>query len=213
MHKIRKICTLLIGLMLIFSCVSYAVVSYEDVFIVDSNIDDTILNEITSIDPDEISAESSTENELLSDIKAEPYDESLYTKIGLIYSKNKAKGFKVFSDGFKVDFTKYDNVEPSLISGRTMIPVRAIAESLGAEVNWNDATKLITITLDKKVIKLTLDSKTAQVNGTNSTLEVAATSILGRTMVPLRFVGEAFGKKVGWYPNGEVKVISIFDMQ
>lgn len=43
----------------------------------------------------------------------------------------------------------------------------------------------------------------------NVKLEVPAASIDGRTMVPLRFAGEAFGKKVGWYPNGDVKIISI----
>ncbi|MEF3245080.1 MAG: copper amine oxidase N-terminal domain-containing protein [Caldisericaceae bacterium] len=37
-------------------------------------------------------------------------------------------------------------VVPEIINGRTMLPLRFVAESLGCEVNWDGKTKTITIT-------------------------------------------------------------------
>ncbi|MGB9730180.1 MAG: copper amine oxidase N-terminal domain-containing protein, partial [Thermoprotei archaeon] len=37
-------------------------------------------------------------------------------------------------------------VVPEIINGRTMLPLRFVAESLGADVQWDGTTKTITIT-------------------------------------------------------------------
>jgi len=85
------------------------------------------------------------------------------------------------------------------INGRTMVPVRAIAENFGAQVGWDDP--VVTITKGDTVIQLTVDSTIASVNGQDATLDAAATVINGRTFVPLRFIGEAFGYTVKWIPS------------
>lgn len=86
---------------------------------------------------------------------------------------------------------------PYIANGSTMVPFRTIAEALGAEVDWDQASQKITIMGDKTV-ELTVNSKTARVNGTAVTLDNPAVVTGGRTMVPLRFVGEAMGAKVSY---------------
>ena len=87
---------------------------------------------------------------------------------------------------------------PVIIDGRTLVPVRAIFENLGAEVGWDNATKTVTATTAEQKIILTLNSATAYVDDVQKTLDVPAQSINGRTMVPVRFVAESLGCEVLW---------------
>ncbi|OEH85277.1 hypothetical protein BHU72_04055 [Desulfuribacillus stibiiarsenatis] len=84
---------------------------------------------------------------------------------------------------------KFD-VPPVIREGRTLVPVRAITEGLGAKVDWNPATKTITITKDDKVIVLVLGSATVTVNGVPATIDVPAQVTNNRTIVPIRFISE-----------------------
>ena len=99
------------------------------------------------------------------------------------------------------------DVTPTIIEGRTVLPVRAIFESLGLEVGWNEKTRTVTGKNRSTVIKLTIDNKTGYINGVATTLDVPATIIEGRTLVPARFVAEATGAEVGW--NGDTKTVFI----
>jgi len=87
---------------------------------------------------------------------------------------------------------------PKILNNRTMLPARAIIEAFGGEVLWNDLERGIWITLDGKTIYLTLDSDIAYVDGEAKTLEVPATSINGRAMVPVSFVMNNLGGSVIW---------------
>ena len=90
------------------------------------------------------------------------------------------------------------DVPPVIVDGRTLVPVRAIFESFGASVMWDDATKTVTADRSGEIISLTLNSDTAYVNGQSYTLDVPAQSVDGRTMVPARFVAEQFDCDVLW---------------
>lgn len=90
------------------------------------------------------------------------------------------------------------DVPPTIINGRTMVPMRAIFEALGSQVQWNAASQSITATKGSIAINLQIGSTTATNNGTNVTLDVAPQIIDGRTLVPARFVSEALGAKVNW---------------
>lgn len=90
---------------------------------------------------------------------------------------------------------------PYVTQGRTMVPVRIIAESFGAQVGWDDP--VVTITKEATEIKLTIGSTVAMVNGENTTLDVAPEVINGRTFVPMRFIGESLGYTVKWVPTTE----------
>ena len=99
------------------------------------------------------------------------------------------------------------DVPPQSIGGRTMVPMRAIFDALGAEVGWNSTTQTITATKDTTVIVLRIGNPAATVNGSSVTLEQPATIIDGRTLVPLRFVGDALGAEVGW--DGASRTVTI----
>jgi len=90
------------------------------------------------------------------------------------------------------------DVAPTIQNGRTLVPMRAIFEALGAEVHWDGATNTIRAYRREDAIVLQLDNRTAWVNGPSRQLDVAPVAIGGRTMVPLRFVAEALGAEVGW---------------
>ena len=91
---------------------------------------------------------------------------------------------------------------PFIKNGRTMVPLRFIAEAFGANVEWIPETKGINISLDLKsavhTIGLQVGNPTAIVDGQVVTLDVAPEIVNGRTFVPLRFIAEAFGAKVEW---------------
>lgn len=111
-------------------------------------------------------------------------------------------GIVVFLDGSRV----YFDVPPLLEKGRTLVPLRAIFEALGAEVGWDEATRTVTAAKPGVSLSLTVDSTRALVNETEMILDVPAKVVEGRTLVPLRFVGEALGASVEWDPR---KIIHI----
>lgn len=94
---------------------------------------------------------------------------------------------------------------PIIISGwnRTLVPIRAIVEKLGAAVEWNDKDKIVTIQIDNKLIKLQIGNNIAEVNGKKVSIDdtnplVKPIIMNDRTMVPLRFVAEQIGCTVNW---------------
>lgn len=103
---------------------------------------------------------------------------------------------------------KFDT-PPVIKNGRTLIPVKALSQAFGAQVQWIAAEKKVVITKGDKTIVLTLDSNKIYVNGVQVTLDVAATSINNRTVVPLKFIVEQLGLKVKW--NGDSQDIEIDD--
>jgi len=115
--------------------------------------------------------------------------------------------FPVTFNGHPVTF----DVKPANINGRLYVPFRAIFEKMGAAIEWNDATKTITAKRGDTTVVLTIGNTTATVNGQAKTLEAAPYIDVAssRTLVPLRFVGEAFGAEVN-YDDATTKV-SIVD--
>ena len=93
----------------------------------------------------------------------------------------------------------YLNEPPTLMNGRTMVPLRGIFESLGAQVNWNASSRKITATKGVTDVQLGIGDNRATVNGKNVYLDAPAMIIRGSTMVPLRFVSEALGADVKWF--------------
>ncbi len=91
---------------------------------------------------------------------------------------------QVIHDGETLTF----DVPPAVIEGRTLVPLRAIFESLGISMAWDPATETITGRSEDREIVLQIDSDQAKVNGAPVTIDVPATLIEGRTMVPARFI-------------------------
>jgi uncharacterized protein YbbC (DUF1343 family) len=81
---------------------------------------------------------------------------------------------------------------------RTMVPVRAISEAIGAQVDWDEAKRQVTIRNGESVVKLWIDNPEIDVNGEKHTMDTQPVIKDDRTMVPLRFVGEYLGMNVDW---------------
>ena len=97
------------------------------------------------------------------------------------------------------------DVPPLLRDGRTLVPIRVISEYLGARVTWDPAARRVDVVAPGgRTVALRVGSKDAQVNGAPVTLDVPAQIVNGRTMVPLRFIGEALGAEVTWDEPGRV---------
>jgi hypothetical protein len=96
-----------------------------------------------------------------------------------------------------------------LKGGVTLVPIRAIAEELDAEVTWDAETNSVTIVKDDKVIEMTANSTTILVNGEQVEMSTSTEITCGRTYLPLRFLAEALGFEVSW--DGENELISIED--
>jgi hypothetical protein len=92
---------------------------------------------------------------------------------------------------------------PFILSDRTFVPIRFLAESIGADVDWNDYERKATISRDGDVIELWAGRNTARVNGLREHID-SSNSLLtpiiksGRIMLPLRFVTENLGFDVYW---------------
>lgn len=90
------------------------------------------------------------------------------------------------------------DVQPIIKNGRTLVPIRVIAEELGATVSWNQNTQTISITKGSNTIQLVIKKQTASLNGSTLSLDVPPEIISGRTIVPIRFIAEAFNMNVQW---------------
>lgn len=115
-----------------------------------------------------------------------------------------AQPIRVELDGRQLSFDQ----PPVRIGGSLVVPLRGIFEALQAEVNYSRATRSIRANKGNTVVELTLGSREARINGRPIFLDVAADTIGGSTMVPLRFVSEALGAEVKW--NGATQTVSMF---
>lgn len=93
-------------------------------------------------------------------------------------------------------------------ANRTMVPVRAISEALGATVGWDDVSRVVTISSDDLTINLTIGDNTAIVNGMAELMDTVAVIRNDRTMVPVRFVSEFLGAVVDWDEDSLTVVIA-----
>lgn len=114
---------------------------------------------------------------------------------------------------FTVDgITKELDSPPIIKNGRTLLPIRAIIESLGGTIGWEGTERKVTISLENTNIELWIGKSTARVNGVEKPIDSSNASVVpeiisGRTMLPVRFVTENLGAKVDW--DGETKTVTI----
>lgn len=107
-----------------------------------------------------------------------------------------------YADNIKVNINgkaiSFSDVNPQIINGRTMVPVRTIFEALGASVNWNNSTKEITGKTNDTTVIMKLNSTNVNVNGFTRIMDCAPSVINGRTLTPAKYVAEILGYNVNW---------------
>jgi|GEM_PF-2923388 len=131
-----------------------------------------------------------------------------------------SKDIRVFVDTKPVEFK--DSVGyPIIVSGRTLVPVRVISESMGYRVTWFEKEQRVYISDSNTEVEFQIgNADTVRVNGKNRILDkrldgsisnTGATVINGRTYVPLRFITEAMGCKASWYAKSRTVNITTGD--
>lgn len=90
------------------------------------------------------------------------------------------------------------DVKPYIENSRIFVPVRAICGALGIDdIVWNGEEKTVTIR-QNSAVQFTVGQKYAFKDGKRFSLDAPTQIRGGRTMVPIRFLAEAFGAKVEW---------------
>ena len=110
-------------------------------------------------------------------------------------SSSNSEGIQVYVNGTLVQM----DVAPMFVDGRFQVQMRPLFEALGANPpQWDSTDRTITDTMGNTTIKLQIASTTAYVNETKHTLDSPPLLIEGHTLIPVRFVSEAFGYNVKW---------------
>ncbi len=118
-------------------------------------------------------------------------------------------------EGTQIDF----DVQPQIIDGRTVVPLRKIFEELGALVKWDSETQTVSARKNSKTVTMTIGSADMQIDKGKTdtdgnpvietvTLDVSAQVLDGRTLVPARAISEAFGLNVEWDAGTSTVVIT-----
>ncbi len=141
----------------------------------------------------------------------------VYNKSGAIYVATESGGLYIFDQKKKIivkmtigrkgmlvngRFVPTD-VAPVIKNNRTLVPIRFVTEAIGANVSWDGKLRKVTIKLNNNIVELFINKNTAYVNGSPRQIDpnnpkVVPIIMHNRTFVPLRFIMEAFGAKVGW---------------
>lgn len=105
------------------------------------------------------------------------------------------------------------DVPPQIVQGRTLLPIKWVAEPLGASVAWDPVERKVTVVLDMTTLELWIGKSTARVNGSSVAIDpqnaaVVPLIVSGRTMLPVRFVAEQLGAKVEYDAVGRSVTIT-----
>lgn len=104
---------------------------------------------------------------------------------------------------YTVDGAAYTmDVAPAIINERTYLPIRYLAEPLGASIAWDGAHQKVTFVLDSTTVELVVNNNMATVNGIATPIspDPLVTPLLesGRVLVPMAFVASSLGCDVTW---------------
>ncbi|MBW7475006.1 phosphodiester glycosidase family protein [Paenibacillus oenotherae] len=124
----------------------------------------------------------------------EPKRTAVQLKVG-------SKSAKLGGQPFKLD------VAPLLLNGTSYLPLRFVADAMGAQINWEPAMKRVTVLRGDKLLEMWIGREEFLRNGVRMKAEVAPITRGGRTLVPLRLVSEQLGLTVNW--EGKTGTITV----
>jgi predicted RecA/RadA family phage recombinase len=127
----------------------------------------------------------------------------IFVMLMLLNTRAYANDIKVYVDSVEVKF----DVLPIIEKGRTLVPMRAIFEALGAEIYWDEDTKTASAFKDDIAVAVQVNNIYANKNNNAVELDVAPKIVNNRMLVPLRFIGEAFGNIVNW--DGDTRTVTV----
>ncbi|MBR3933928.1 MAG: copper amine oxidase N-terminal domain-containing protein [Clostridia bacterium] len=101
---------------------------------------------------------------------------------------------KVVLNGKQLQFDQ----NPIIDTGRTLVPVRAIFEAMGATVEWYGDTQTVISKKGNTTISMVIGNNAMYKNDSYVWLDVPPQIFNGRTLVPVRAIAEAYGCNVTW---------------
>jgi len=110
-------------------------------------------------------------------------------------------------NGFEKVVDPERSATPVIIMGRTLLPARAMIETMGGTIFWNNAESKVTVKINSSILEFWINNNTAKVNGIEKTMDVPPQIIKDRTMLPLRFIIENLGCDVDW--DADTKSITV----
>jgi len=129
----------------------------------------------------------------------------LLTSLFLVnFSVDAQQSTRVLLDGRTLQF----DAHPANIDGRTMVPMEVIFEELGATISWDEPTQTITATRNELSVRTVIGEMAIDVSGRQIAMDVAPTIVDGKTLVPVRFISEAFGARVAWDESSRIVYIN-----
>ena len=128
----------------------------------------------------------------------------------ILVSAEDVKPITVTLDGAVIDCASYGQ-EATIVEGRTMVPLRAIFEALGADVIWDKNTRTVLSARNGTLVELGIGSNVLVRNKQNVEIDVPAQIMNGRTMVPARAIAESFGVAVEWDNNSRTVLLTSAD--
>lgn len=149
----------------------------------------------------------------------EKLGESIYTFViktgNQIYKPGSYKHFimlKLDSPNMSVDGTSQEvdpgrGTAPITISGRTMVPIRAVVEAMGGVVEWDNNTQKVTLKARGNIVEMWMGKTDIKINGISKKMDVPLISKQSRTFVPVRFAAENLNCKVDWINSTKEAVI------
>ena len=141
-------------------------------------------------------------NQFLAYGALQPVDPAEYERLSQALSAERAKIY-VYLDGEEIipgrdEFGRPSHLPGRAQNGRTLVPIRAISEALGAEVKWVQETNQVHLMRGGDEIVMTLSQTEATRNGVSFQMDVAPFAEAGTTFVPVRYIAEFFGQMVEW---------------
>jgi hypothetical protein len=85
------------------------------------------------------------------------------------------------------------SAEPQIHDGITWVPLRSLAQALGANVDWDPDNRIAILYLGERIATFTIGNATASVDGQSVTLRAAPYLDNGDTWIPARFFQQALG--------------------
>ncbi|SUB74438.1 stalk domain-containing protein [Peptoniphilus indolicus] len=105
---------------------------------------------------------------------------------------------------------KMDTV-PFVQDSRTLVPVRFVAEAIGAQVEWDAENQIVKITNNDSVMTLKVGENNYSLNDKTSEMDTKSIIKDSRTFIPIRFVAEALGLYVEY--NDTDKIVTLVDLK
>ncbi len=108
-------------------------------------------------------------------------------------------------DGNKINC----EVPPTIVEGRTMVPLGAVSGTRNCEVEWNEGDKSVFIRYKYKEVSFKMGQTSALVNGVTVKMDIAPMVIQEKTMLPARFAADIFDYKIEW--NDAKRTVKLTD--